>query len=132
MAKKTRTCGNCVFCKEKTGIVHTTNVCLSPSRGGEKRVTGHVAKPENGRSNYRGVSGGSLGAKARDLGEGGFGKLRVLEREARERRRVIRVDRRSPACGERLAFEAGEYEREFSSPLARGEPGELVYGYHGS
>ena len=38
VAKKTRTCGNCVFCKEKTGIVHTTNVCLSPSRGGEKRV----------------------------------------------------------------------------------------------
>ncbi len=38
VAKKNRTCGNCVFCKEKTGIVRTTNVCLSPSRGGEKRV----------------------------------------------------------------------------------------------
>lgn len=38
MAKKTRTCGNCVFCKEKTGIVRTTTVCLSPSRGDSKRV----------------------------------------------------------------------------------------------
>jgi hypothetical protein len=38
MAKKTRTCGNCVFCKERTGIVRTTTVCLSPSRGDSKRV----------------------------------------------------------------------------------------------
>jgi len=38
MAKKTRTCGNCVFCKEKTGIIRTTTVCLSPSNGGSKRV----------------------------------------------------------------------------------------------
>lgn len=38
MAKKTRTCGNCVFCKEKTGIIRTTTVCLSPSSGGSKRV----------------------------------------------------------------------------------------------